>query len=430
MNTILIIYPHWHPANLAGVHRPRLIGNYLKALGWRPRVLTVNERYFEEEPDPDFYKTFSEDFEVTRVKALKVGRPRIFGDIGLRAFWFLYKKALFIIQKERIDFVWLPIPSFYNALLGRLLFEKTKIPYGIDYIDPWVRDITNQNNFRAKISQTLARILEPIALKKVSVISGVSTPYYEAAIGRNFPEFYKKGILQATTYNRHTGKKITHVAMPYGFDPNDHKVQLETLVSPWENATNKKIWIYAGAFLPNSHFLLDVFFESISDLRKEGQWDESIELWFIGTGMYSAKRIGAYAKDHFLQDVVFEIRERFPFLQVLNFLSRANTVMIIGSTEKHYTASKTFQALYSGRPILSVFHEESSALEILEQCNAALFNVKFNPNKSRTSLVKDFKRAILARLRGDSWSPNYSPLQKYSAKVSATALVLAIEEIL
>lgn len=30
MKTVLIIYPHWVPANLAGVQRPRLIVNYLK----------------------------------------------------------------------------------------------------------------------------------------------------------------------------------------------------------------------------------------------------------------------------------------------------------------------------------------------------------------------------------------------------------------
>jgi hypothetical protein len=188
MKTILIIYPHWHPCNMAGVHRPRLIGNYLKELGWQPRILTVEAAYFEETPDPDFEKTFSPHFVVTRVKALPVMRPRLIGDIGLRAFFQLYKEAKRIIRTEKIDFVWLPIPSFYNALLGRLLYEKTKIPYGIDYIDPWVRDISNQKNKRAILSQWLAKVLEPIAIKKVSVISGVSTPYYAPAIERNFPE--------------------------------------------------------------------------------------------------------------------------------------------------------------------------------------------------------------------------------------------------
>ena len=127
MKKVLIIYPHWHPANLAGVHRPRLIGNFLKSFGWTPRILTVQKEYFEETPDHDFKRTFSSDFEVTRVKALKNGKPRIIGDIGLRAFYQLYKKAREIIETEKIDFIWLPIPSFYNSLLGRLLYEKSQV---------------------------------------------------------------------------------------------------------------------------------------------------------------------------------------------------------------------------------------------------------------------------------------------------------------
>jgi hypothetical protein len=109
--------------------------------------------------------------------------------------------------------------------------------------------------------------------------------------------------------------------MPYGFDPNDHKVKLENLTYPWETTLNSeprtqnpKIWLYAGAFLPNSHVLLDAFFMAIAQLRQTNQWDESIQLWFIGTGPYIAKRISAYAKEHGLDDVVHEQRDRYPFL--------------------------------------------------------------------------------------------------------------------
>ena len=49
--TILIIYPHFPPSNLAGVHRPRLFAQHLPFFGWTPVVLTVHENYFEEMPD-------------------------------------------------------------------------------------------------------------------------------------------------------------------------------------------------------------------------------------------------------------------------------------------------------------------------------------------------------------------------------------------
>ncbi|MBI9061928.1 MAG: hypothetical protein JEZ14_08050 [Marinilabiliaceae bacterium] len=475
MKTILIIYPHWHPANLAGVQRPRLIGNFLKEFGWKPRVLTVKADYFEETPDIDFEKTFSKDFEVTRIKALKVTKPRIIGDIGLRAFFQLYKEAKRILQNESIDFIWLPIPSFYNALLGRLLYEKTQVPYGIDYIDPWVRDISNQKNLRARLSQWIARLLEPIAIKKVSVISGVSTPYYAPVIQRNFPaianELLKSdsnrnnSVSANRQINKSTNRPIVHVAMPYGFDPKDHQIKLDKLEYPWEKfshqssvsndqsshnlltsqthnlSTNEthlspltshlsKIWLYAGAFLPNSHILMDAFFKAISILRNEGKWDENIQLWFIGTGPYPAKRITAYAKDHGIEDIVFENRERFPFLQVLNFLAAANTVMMIGSTEEHYTASKTYQSILSERPVVSVFHYKSSAVKVMEYCHADQFTVRYKPEMNHEDIVESFKEVILKRLQSETWQPDLSALDQYSARESTKKLVEAIERVI
>ncbi len=478
MKKILIIYPHWHPANLAGVQRPRLIGNYLKEFGWIPRVLTVKAQYFEEKPDYDFEKIFSDDFDVTRVDALPVNKKqknaargsksnfwtllytiislnysiRLIGDNGLRAFFQLYKEGLKILKNEDIDFIWLPIPSFYNALLGRLLYNKTKIPYGIDYIDPWVRDLSNQNNWRAKISQWIAQCLEPIAIKKASLISGVSTLYYAPAIQRNFPTIANSLLKTQNSKllkNPYTRKPITHVAMPYGFDPNDHKIKLDNIDFPWNTHYTKlkthhspltthnsslttplsKIWLYAGAFLPNSHLLLDAFFRAISELRKDNLWDEDIHLWFIGTGQYPAKRITSYAKDHQINDIVFEKRERFPFLHVLNYLSAADTVMIIGSTEEHYTASKTYQSLLSERPVISVFHHKSSAVKVMEDCKADQFTVRYKPDMKKKDLVNFFKNMLIKRLSEKDWHPDLSALDRYSAKESAKKLVEAMERV-
>jgi glycosyltransferase involved in cell wall biosynthesis len=354
----------------------------------------------------------------------------LIGDIGLRAFWQLYNGALKIIKEEQIDFIWLPIPSFYNAILGRILYEKSKIPYGIDYIDPWVRNITNQRNIKAIFSQWLARMLEPIALKKVSLISGVDTAYYQPALERNFPDFFDQNEnLKTETINPYTNTKLVQVAMPYGFDKNDHKIDLNDATPPWGKEHNSKIWLYAGAFLPNSHLFLQTFFKVISILREAGGWDENIRLWFIGTGPYPSKRISSYAKDYGLQEIVEERRERFPYLNVLNWLSKADTVMIFGSTERHYTASKTFQALLSTRPLLTCFHYQSNVWNILEDCNASNFSVWYMPENTDLELETKFKKVLLQRLKETEWQPNIDRLEQYSAAHSAKKLVQTIEQL-
>src|SRR5690606_2213392 len=118
-------------------------------------------------------------------------------------------------------------------LLGRILHEKTAVPYGIDYIDPWVRDIHNRKDWRSRLSLQVAKLLEPVAVKKASLLSGVSEAYYQPVIALNFKN-----------------RAITHVGMPYGFDPRDHEIIQDRLTLPWEGIKDCHPLVYAGAFLP------------------------------------------------------------------------------------------------------------------------------------------------------------------------------------
>lgn len=414
MKKILIIYPHWPPSNLAGVHRARLISNFLPGLGWKPVVLTVHPDYYEEEPDWELLKTVSPETEVIHVKAYRVSKPRIIGDIGLRAFFQLKREALKILKSNQIDFIWIPIPSFYTALLGRILHNKTGVPYGIDYIDPWVRDISNRKNLRSVLSIMLARILEPWAIRKAALISGVAEAYFLPAIARNFKK-----------------TRPVQVAMPYGFDPADHKVIIENLPTPWDEYPGCIPYVYAGAFLPLSGLFIDGLFLSISSLKEEGNFNEKIKLFFLGTGNYSHKSITAYARDHGIENHVVEIRDRFPYLHILNFLTLAKGVLLIGSTEKHYTASKTFQALLSKRPVFGIMHALSSATAVLKECNADSYLVGFEENIEKSGFHETIKTTFRNFLKENlSYNPNYRILEKYSSEESARALTGGIDKLL
>lgn len=408
MKNLLIIYPHWPPSNLAGIHRSRLISNYLPEFGWQPHVVTVEPEYYEEPHDRDICKTVAPHVRVTHVHAREIPRIRFFGDIALRAFQPLYHKALEITRTEAPDFLWIPIPSFYTALLGRRLHEQTKIPYGIDYIDPWVNGFARQEKLfsRAWLSNQLAKILEPYAVKKAALISGVSTAYYQGVLDRNF-----------------RNKKIQHVGMPYGFDPNDHKISLDGVKMPWAKISGCKPMVYAGAFLPKSHLFIRQLFGAIAELKKQGSWDEKAHLFFVGTGNYAGKTIENYAQENGISDLVHEIHQRFPFLHILNFLASAYGVMIIGSTEEHYTASKTFQSLLSEKPVFAVFHHKSSAVKVMKQANAAQYLVQWKenmrPNQLKEELKSNFARFVALEA---GWNPDLSRLEPYSARQSAQKL--------
>src|SRR5690606_594848 len=116
-------------------------------------------------PDWNLVKLLPESLRIVKVNAFPVTKPRLVGDIGLRAFFQLYKKAKTLIKTEEFDFLYIPIPSFYAALLGRWLHARTGIAYGIDYIDPWVHDFPGSDKIFSRhwFSSQLAKFLEPIA---------------------------------------------------------------------------------------------------------------------------------------------------------------------------------------------------------------------------------------------------------------------------
>ncbi len=407
MKTILIIYPHWSPSNLAGVHRARLIANFLPEFDVHPIVLTVHHDFYEEKHDWDMLKIVNPKIEVIHVGAHKIGKPRIIGDIGLRAFKQLKKEALSIIKNRKIDFVWIPIPSFYVAVLGRILHNKTGVVYGIDYIDPWVRNISNRKNMRAILSNFLARVLEPYSVAKASVISGVSESYYAPVLRKYFKN-----------------KSVEHVAMPYGFDANDHNIVLKNLTFPWSDCEDCLPLVYAGAFLPKSDLFVRLLFRAINELKTEHNFNPQIKLFFLGTGNYFHKSIAAFAKEYDVETEVVEIRNRFPFLHILNFLSAAKGLILLGSTEAHYTASKTYQYILSKTPIFSILHAKSTAVDVLKNCNAASFLCEYSDDLDQNKLYEiiknKFKNFIQFNLE---YQPDLSQIEQYSAKKSAEALL-------
>jgi len=360
LKKILIIYPHFPPSNLAGIHRPRLFAQHLPSFGWEPIIITVHERFYEETNDFDLVKLLPKGLRIEKVKAYKRIGP--IGDIGIRGFLQLYKKANSIIKNEMIDFVYIPIPSFYCALLGRLLHNSTGIKYGIDYIDPWVHNFPGSNKILSRhwFSTKLAKILEPIAVRKASLITGVAEGYYAPVLQRN----------------PHLNTQAIRGAMPYGGEENDHTVATALQKQPYlfKKVQNKMQFVYAGAMLPKAYEPLEEIFKAIA--ANKNQFNDA-EFHFIGTGKLAndplSFNIKPYAEKYGLWNtIVFEYPKRIPYFDVIVHLNAADAVFILGSTEPHYTPSKLYQAILAEKPVLAVLHEKSTASAILKESNAGI----------------------------------------------------------
>ena len=423
LKKILIISPHFPPSNLAAVHRTRLFAQHLPAFGWQPIILAVHEKYYEEKLDWDLYKLLPQELRIEKANAFKVTQPRVIGDIGLRSFFQLYRKAKKLIKKEQIDFLYIPIPSFYVALLGRFLHTSTGIKYGIDYIDPWVHFFPGSNQLFSRhwISTKIAKFLEPIAVKKASLITGVAEGYYQGVIERN-PHLLQQALFQA---------------MPYGGEYEDHRILKNLNLQPYlfQKKENIVQLIYAGAMLPKAYGPLEQIFISISAYKELFQY---VKFHFIGTGKsandHNSFNIKPLAEKYGLwQDIIFEYPARIPYLDVLIHLDNADGVFILGSTESHYTPSKVFQGVLSGKPIFAVLHKHSSASNVIKSTNAGVV-LDFHGENEVMNISNNFSFAFqdfLAFLKRFDFSKvNKKGFQEYTSYSVTRLLAHKLNELI
>lgn len=422
MKKILIISPHFPPSNLAAVHRSRLFAQHLPEFGWQPVILTVHENFYEETLDPNLQKLLPGDLSIMKVNAFKATKPRLVGDIGLRAFFQLYAKAKKIIKEEAIDFLYIPIPSFYCALLGRGLHKSTGIKYGIDYIDPWVHNFPGSDKIFSRHwwSTKLAKLLEPVAVKKASLITGVAQGYYEGVIKRN-PKLTNTALFGAMPYG---GEKMDHEGVkalnikPYLFDKKPGKINL----------------IYAGAMLPKARRPLELILQVIQNNLSEFC---NINFHFIGTGTspndpfgYTIKPLAE--KYNLWNSIIFEYPKRIPYLDVLLHLEVADGVFILGSTEPHYTPSKVYQGVLAKKPIFAVLHKNSTAVEVIQNSGAGIV-LAFNGEADLDSITNNFFEKTQEYLhfikQFDPSNIIMTSLEQYSAKEVTRQLVNLIEKI-
>ena len=378
----------------------------------------MHEEHYEEPNDTLALKLVDSSVEVVKVSAQRVGRiagKRLIGDIGLRAFPQLKKAALDLIENRQIDCAWISIPSWYPSLIGNALHRK-RIPFGVDYQDPWVHELPIGTSTLSRAAWTIriARALEPIAVKNASFVTGINAAYFRGCIERN-PHLKNK----------------PHGELQLGFSASDHQHLLPNLKQPWRDS--ERIFIYAGAYLPLSTILWESVFDAMSALKRANNLEDNIRLYLFGTGQSINDGLSSLARAKGVQDHIVEYPQRIPFLHIQEFMRRAEGVLSIGSTEAHYSASKTFQCILSRKKIFSLCHHESEAPSILKRCHADAYHVDFKAEQKANDRIEKTMSALQNYFAADanSWKLSLAldNLSPYSATQSAQKLVNTIEQI-
>ena len=424
MKTVVLVAPHFLPSFLPSVHRSRLWAYHLEEFGWKPVILTTDPGYYECNLDEDMLALLPPGLEIIRTRALPVTPLRLVGDIALRSLWW-YRQALHALARSgRMDFLHFTIPASNAALLGPGVYRRFRVPYGLDYIDPWVPETDPHDRFLSKawLAHRLARVLEPFAVRDARLITGINEAYFESVLRRN-PHLRERAVTAGMPYG---GSERDYEALernprdPYLFDPEDGNLHL----------------IYAGALLPKAFAVLDSLLAAVSLLRgRNPDLARRLRIHFVGTGLHvndpaRGHVVEPYSRKHEVAGIVSELPSRIPYLDVLNHLARASAILVIGSTETHYSPSKIYQSAMSRRPVFTLLHAESTAVPVMRISNAGevfTFSEKALPEPETLSQALE---RFLESVTGRPTDVNWAAFADVSARESARTLSQALDRAL
>ena len=365
MRRVLMISPHFPPDTSAGAHRVRLLAPHLASFGWEPTVLTVEPAAYEGRLDPDLSRLVPGTLRVVRSPAwpARLTRPCGIGDLGLRAMTGLRRAAGDLLTREQFDALFITIYPSYPALLGPGLKRRHRLPFVLDYQDPWVgawgREVGpgrhGHPDIRSRLSRALAQWMEPPVVRSADALTAVSARTYEEVLAR-VPD----------------ARPHVCEAIPLGFDERDVQLlRCEPRANPYFDDGDGCLHVsYVGTVLPKGIEVLRAVLAGVAALRHRAPHVyERVRLHFFGTSNQrdpaAPPRVLPIAQELGVAHVVSEIAPRIDYLDALNVQLKSHALLLMGSSEPHYTPSKAFPALLSGRPLIALYHRASTVVDLL-----------------------------------------------------------------
>lgn len=370
---VLIVSPHFPPTNAADHQRVRMLLPYLRDQGCQAEVLAVDSTSVAAPRDVWLSTGLPADVPVHRVRALGLGWGRIpgLGSLTFRALGALLCKGDALVKTGRFNLVYFSTTQFGVHVLGPRWKRKYGVPFIMDYQDPWVSDYYLAHpeyappggRLKYWLADQLHRQQEPNVLRSCAGITSVS-PDYALQLRKRYgflPHDWPVEIL------------------PFPGDERDFsRVALDgtrqTIFDPLDGFNH---WVYVGRGGEDMGLALRGIFSAVQRYGKSTPgFLKNLRIYFIGTSYAGAgrgkKSIEPLAEQFGLSEVVKEYTDRIPYALSLRCLLDADALIVPGSDDPGYTASKIYPYLLARKPLLAVFHENSSVVQLLQKVRGGM----------------------------------------------------------
>jgi len=367
LKRVLIISPYFPPSNSADSQRVRMSLSCFKDFGWEAEVVCVDEKHSEMPKDDLLLLSVPADTIIHKVEAFSKKQTSKFGlgSLALRSIVFYRKKVMLLLQVKKHDLVYFSTTEFPVCILGSYWKKRFGIPYVIDMQDAW-----HSNYYQDKpkherppkywFSYRLHKFLEPIAMKNCDGLISVS-PDYITTLQQRYPQLKSKPTS----------------VIPFGTFEKDFEIAKKNYLKcppAIQFSPEKFNVVYIGRGGADMQPALELIFSVLKEaLENNDKLFGKFHFYFIGTS-YAPENLAKptvlpVAKQFGIEKQVTEITGRIGFYSTINTLLAADALFIPGSQDPQYTASKVYPYLLTEKPLLAIFHQQSSAVEILRVCS-------------------------------------------------------------
>ena len=410
MRRVLIVSPHFPPSNAADMHRVRLLLPYFATHEWDAEVIAASSGCVASPRDDWLCKNLPENVNVHRVNGMSLGWSRIpgLGQLVPRIYHGFRKTGNNILKSQQFDLAYFSTTQFGINKLGPYWKNKFGLPFVLDYQDPWVNDYYQRNpnvippggRIKYAVSHWLSQRLERRVLKQCNGVTSVSRAYVD----------------QLTARYKFLAANFPRMVLPFPGDDQDLQcVRNDSSIkqSVFDPKDGMLHWVYVGRGSDDMHPALRGLFHALkAELRSADRCEYAserqeisgrdkgdlarVKIHFVGTSYASKgkgkKSVQPLAAEYGLQNLVSESTDRIPYSETLRCLLDADALIVPGSDDPGYTASKIYPYLLARKPLLTIFHEKSSVNEIIRKVGGAT-SVQFSSEDTPQSLGNRIQHA-------------------------------------
>jgi hypothetical protein len=336
-----------------------------------------------------------------------------------------------LIRRELVDALLITTYPVYTAALGPLLKRRFRVPFVVDLQDPWVGawgsvvggGLDGSPDLKSRLSRWLAARLEPSVFGAADAVVAVSARTYEDVRVR-VPAAREKPCTE----------------IPLGGDARDFEAvaRLPARHRHFDSADGLVHLCSVGTLLPLGVEVARALFAAVSDLRRRRP-DAAARLClhFFGTSnerAAAAPRVVPLAAAVGVADLVTEEPSRIDYLDAVRVQCDASALLLLGSTEPHYTASRLYPALLAKRPLLAIYHEASSVAALLRHHTRTptvqLITFDDSPSVDRdTGAISSALETLADGVAYDPASVDPAAFRDYSARALAGRLAAVLSQV-